>query len=72
MPFIIIFNIIISVLMGIVLMVILGTSVLIKDASKKTSEKAEKQRNTISKIRSISYLVFFAILIIMIIVNLIF
>ena len=72
MPFIIVFNITVCVLMAVVLLVLLGTAVFARDNRKKTGEKAEKMQETISSVRGISYLVFFAVLILMIIINLIF
>jgi len=71
MPFILVFNIVVGVLLAITMVVILGTIILGRDTKGQTSERVEKQRVVISKVKSISYLVFFAIMIIMIIVNLI-
>lgn len=72
MPFIIVFNIIVCVLVAGVILTILGCSVANRDNARKQGEKAEKLRTTIDKVRAIAYLVFFGILILMIIVNLIF
>ena len=71
MAFVIVFNIIVSALLAIGLVVILGTFVLSRDANKKQGEKAERQAQLISKVRAITYLAIFVVMIIMIIVNLI-
>lgn len=72
MPFIIVFNIIVCVLVAGVILTILGCSVANRDNARKQGEKAEKLRATIDKVRTIAYLTFFGILVLMIIVNLIF
>ena len=69
MPFILVFNIVVGVLLAITMVVILGTIILGRDTKGQTSERVEKQRLVISKVKSISYLVFFAIMIIMIAVG---
>ena len=72
MPFIIVFNIIVCVLVAGVILTILGCSVASKDNAKRQGEKSEKLRLTIDRVRAIAYLTFFAVLLLMIIVNLIF
>ena len=72
MPFIIVFNIIVCVIVAGVIFTILGCSVASKDNAKKKGEKAEKLNAVIDKVRAIAYLVFFATLVLMIIINLIF
>lgn len=71
MPFIVIFNIIVSAVLAVGLVVILVTFVLGRDLRKKQGEKVEHQTRIISKVRAISYLVIFAVMLIMIVVNLI-
>ena len=72
MPFIIVFNIVVAGLAGIILILILGASIALKDAKRKPKEKAESVQDKIEKVRVIAYLIFFGLLILMIIVNLIF
>ena len=71
MPFVLVFNIVVGVLLGLTLLVIFGTSILARDTKVQTSERVLKQRAIINKVKAISYIVFFAIMVIMIIVNLI-
>lgn len=71
MAFILVFNIIVSVLLGIGLVVILGSFVLSRDSKKARDEKAERQAQLVGKVRAITYLAVFAVMLIMIIVNLI-
>lgn len=71
MAFVVVFNIIVSVLLSVGLVVILSTFVLSRDAKKKQGEKAERQAQLISKVRAITYLAIFAVMALMIIVNLI-
>ena len=71
MTFIVVFNIIISVLLVLGLVVILGSFVLSRDAKKVSGEKAEKQTQIISRVRAITYLIIFAVMTLMIVVNLI-
>ena len=72
MPFIIVFNIIVCVIVAGVILTILGCSVANKDNAKKQGAQAEKFGETIDKVRAIAYMVFFATLVLMIIINLIF
>ena len=71
MSFIVIFNIIVSVCLLIGLVVILGSFVLSRDAKKLQGEKAERQAQLVSRVRAITYLAVFAVMVLMIIVNLI-
>lgn len=71
MPFIIIFNIIICAVMFGVLAVIMGAFVASRDNKKRTGERAEKTQLKIEKVKTIAYLVFGCVLILMILVNLI-
>ena len=72
MPFIVVFNIIVCVLLGGVLLTILGCSVATKDNIKRKGEKSESVQYKINKIRNITYLVFGCVMVLMLIVNLIF
>jgi len=71
MPFIIIFNIIVCVVILGVLLTIIGCSIASKD-NKKPSDKQEIVQLKIDKVRNIAYLVFVCVLVLMIVVNLIF
>lgn len=72
MPFIIVFNIIIAVMVGIDLLTILTLAVIGKDNKKRVDEKSRVRQQQIDKTRNICYIVFFAILILSVIINLIF
>lgn len=72
MPFIIVFNIIVCVVFGLVLITLLGCSVATKDCAKRPPEVAQKIQLKIDKVRAIAYIVFLAIAILMILVNIIF
>ncbi len=72
MPFIIVFNIIIAVMVGIDLLTILTLAVISRDNKKRVDEKSRVKQQKIDKNRNICYIVFFAILILSVIINLIF
>lgn len=72
MPFIIVINIIIAVMVGIDLLTILTLAVIGKDNKKRVDEKSRVKQQKIDKTRNICYIVFFAILILSVIINLIF
>lgn len=72
MPFIIVFNIIIAVMVGIDLLTILTLAVISIDNKKRVDEKSRVKQQKIDKTRNICYIVFFAILILSVIINLIF
>lgn len=71
MSFIVVFNIIISVSLVLGLTVILATFVLSRDVKGASGEKAERQANMLRKVRAVTYLAVFAVMILMIVVNLI-
>lgn len=72
MPFIIVFNIIVIVITAGVLLTIIGCAVASKDNEKRKGDSVEKRREIIDKVRGISYLVFFCLVVLMVVVNIIF
>lgn len=72
MPFIIVFNIIVCVLIAVILLVVLGCGVATKDNKKRTGEKAEITQLKIDKVRNIAYLVFLCVIVLMVIINVLF
>lgn len=71
MGFILVFNIIVGVCLAIGLLVILATIVISKDLKNRQGEESQKKALIVSRVRGITYIAIFAIMIIMIIVNLI-
>lgn len=71
MPFIIVFNIIITVLIFAVLLVVLGCGVATKDNRRKSGDKAQLTQEKIDKVRNIAYLVFLCVIVLMVIINVI-
>ena len=72
MSFIIVCNICVCVIAAVILLVLLASSVISRDLKKKGDEKAVQALSKVERVRSISYLVFFCVLILMVMVNLIF
>ena len=72
MSFIIVFNICVCVIAAVILLVLLASSVISRDLKKKGDEKAVQALSKVERVRSFSYLVFFCVLILMVMVNLIF
>ena len=58
MPFIIVFNIIVCIIVAGVILTVLGCSVASRDNAKKQGAQAEKVADTIDKVRAIAYMVF--------------
>lgn len=75
MPFIVIFNIVICVLLAINMLVIVYVNFAAGHITNKTkviTEKKEKELDSILKVRKYAYLVMLLIMLLMIIVNIIF
>ena len=72
MPFIIVFNIIMTVIITGVLVTVMGCSVIIRDNKKKNNDRALKTVEKTEKVRAISYLVFVGTILLTILMNLIF
>ena len=72
MPFIIVFNIIICVVFGSVLLTLVGCSVATKDNKKRVAEKQAHIQEKIDKVRGVAYIVFLCAMVLMIITNILF